>query len=400
MKIALVTREFFPLTGGLQVLAAQLGRELKKHGHDFLVITRFTRTRLDLRNHLVRSQLDETLEVGGVKVQVVGHSRSFGVVVDVLYKTLFKEGMEGFLIQPFAQTYQNKIGKAVETFDVVHFLGQGLELLGFAAASSARNLGKPFVVEPCVHPGQWGDHPVDLKLYRQADALIAHSHFERRFLESKGIDPRKITVLHGFEDRTDGDGARFRKKHNIPNFMVLFLGRRSKDKGYPVVVQAFVDFLKRHQADAVLVVAGPTDEERIQAPAPYAERILELGKLDEDEKHDALAACDVLCVPSEGESFGIVYMEAWRYKKPIIARRIPVLEEINGDSPGGVLVENSPAVAANVSEALSLLFQNERLRRDLGERGFHIASRFVWENVVAGYLEVYQQARAWKDERP
>lgn len=32
MKITLVTREFFPLTGGLQALAAQLGQELQKKG--------------------------------------------------------------------------------------------------------------------------------------------------------------------------------------------------------------------------------------------------------------------------------------------------------------------------------------------------------------------------------
>ncbi|OYT69778.1 MAG: hypothetical protein CFK52_12950 [Chloracidobacterium sp. CP2_5A] len=396
MNITLVTREFLPLTGGLQVLAAQLGRHLKKRGHDFEVVTRFTRRRLDLRLHLVKSQAEETLEVGGVKTHVVGHRRSLGLAMDVFYKTLFKPGIDDFPIRLFAYAYQNKISNLTERFDVIHFLGQGLELLGFAALASARRQGKPFIVEPCVHPGQWGDHPIDLKLYRQADALIAHSRFEKRFLESQGVDPEKIAILHGFEDRADGDGARFRKKHNITNFMALFLGRRSKDKGYPVVTEAFLSFLKRDNPDAKLVIAGPPDGERIQAPEPYASRILELGQLEESEKHDALAACDVLCVPSEGESFGIVYMEAWRYKKPIIARKIPVLEEINGSRPGGILVENDSAVTENISDALSRLFRDQRLRRELGERGFQISSEFVWENVVERYLEVYRDARSRK----
>ncbi len=394
MKITLITREFLPLTGGLQVLAAQLGHALRQRGHDFDIITRFTQARLDLRNHLVKSQQDETFDSGGIQTHVIGHNRSLGVALDVFYKTLFKPGMEGLIIRLFTDAYQGKINRWAAQSDVIHFLGQGLEMLGFAALSSARSLGKPLIVEPCVHPGQWGDHAVDLKLYRQADALIAHSQFEKRFLESKGLPPEKIEVLHGFEDRTDGDGARFRSKHKIEGFMVLFLGRRSKDKGYPVVVAAFLEFLKRHPGQATLVIAGPTDAEQMPVSPSQAGYIRELGKLEESEKHDALAACDVLCVPSEGESFGIVYMEAWRYKKPIIARKIPVLEEINGDYPGGILVENDREVVNGVAEALSRLFQDAQLRRELGERGFGKASQFVWSNVIEGYLATYRKACA------
>lgn len=95
---------------------------------------------------------------------------------------------------------------------------------------------------------------------------------------------------------------------------MLFLGRRSQDKGYPIAVKAFLDALKDHP-DARLVVIGPPDDYQIQVPSPYQNYVIELGLVEECEKHDALAACDVLCVPSAGESFGMVYMEAWRYKK-------------------------------------------------------------------------------------
>ncbi|MFQ3580724.1 MAG: glycosyltransferase family 4 protein [Chloracidobacterium sp.] len=394
MKITLVTREFFPLTGGLQVLAAQLGHELKKRHHEFEVITRFTQQRHPLENHLVSSEREQTIESARIQTHVVGHGQLSGWLLKSSYKLLFRERTATIPIRLFEFLYREKITEKIKASDVVHFLGQGLELLGFAGLKSATTLRKPFIVEPCVHPGQWGDQAVDLRLYHQADALIAHTNFEKDFLISRGIPSPKIHVIHGFEDRTDGNGSRFRKKHDVQGFMVLFLGRRSKDKGYPVAVEAFLNFLKHHP-DATLVVIGPADMPQVHVPLPHASRIIEVGHVGEDDKHDALAACDVLCVPSEGESFGIVYMEAWRYKKPIIARKLPVLEEINGDDPGGILVDHTgdqAKTAENVAEALCRLAQNQSLRSKLGERGFQISSRFVWEQVIERYIEVYQTA--------
>ncbi len=392
MKITLVTREFFPLTGGLQALAAQLGQELQKKGCDFEIVTRFTNERKALERHLTESEKDQVNERKSIRTHIIGHSYFSSLLLRCTYPLLFRETAYRLPVFIFSQTYEEKIARIITDTDVVHFLGQGLELLGFAALSAARKLGKPFIVEPCVHPGQWGDHFVDLRLYRQADALIAHTRFEKQFLEGQGIASQKIHVLHGFEDRTDGDGLRFRNKHNITGKMVLFLGRRSKDKGYPVAVKAFLNILKDHP-DARLVVIGPPDDRSVRIPSQYGECVIELGLVEEGEKHDALAACDVLCVPSAGESFGMVYMEAWRYKKPVIARKIPVLEELNGHHPGGILVENHPEdekVAENVSGALSMLLRDRQLCQKLGERGFHIASHFTWENVIERYIRLYQ----------
>ena len=62
---------------------------------------------------------------------------------------------------------------------------------------------------------------------------------------------------------------------------------------------------------------------------------LNLDDVSEDEKQDALSACDVLCVPSEGESFGMVYFEAWAYEKPVVALDLPALRDSLGGSSGG-----------------------------------------------------------------
>jgi len=74
MKITLVTREFFPLTGGLQALAAQLGQELQKKGCDFEIVTRFTNERKALERHLTESEKDQVTERKSIRTHIIGHS--------------------------------------------------------------------------------------------------------------------------------------------------------------------------------------------------------------------------------------------------------------------------------------------------------------------------------------
>ncbi len=51
------------------------------------------------------------------------------------------------------------------------------------------------------------------------------------------------------------------------------------------------------------------------------------------------AACDVLALPSVGEAFGIVYLEAWAYRKPVIAAAIESAASLIDDGVDGFLVD-------------------------------------------------------------
>ena len=314
---------FKPGTGGLQSHAEHLARHLIARGHEVTVITKaFTKVpeRLEF---LYFAENPDAGEVGGVPVRAVNYSLALRTLHWFIAKAKDKVGFNELALSLYRG--QAKIGNEnlYRGFDIIHHVGQATALLGFAAADGARKWRTPFVVQPTCHPYQIGDAPLDLKLYRLADRALVHTQYEaahlRPLLGSMPID----VVGNGIEDRTDGLGERFRDQHGIRGPMILYIGRRDADKGYGHVTQAF-RLVKQMQPDATLVCMGPAGGlEKVEEPG-----ILNFEFVDEQTKHDALAACDCLCVPSEGESFGLVYMEAGRYAKPVIASRLPVLEEL------------------------------------------------------------------------
>ena len=134
--------------------------------------------------------------------------------------------------------------------------------------------------------------------------------------------------------------------------------------------------------------------EKVEEPG-----ILNFEFVDELTKHDALAACDCLCVPSEGESFGLVYMEAGRYSKPVIARRLPVLEELLEDGKAGLLVgRGNPAKNENrlepeeLSDQILNLIQNPRLAAQIGSECRRVSGEFIWSKIVEKFEHAYSRS--------
>jgi len=139
---------------------------------------------------------------------------------------------------------------------------------------------------------------------------------------------------------------------------------------------------------------GPPDQEN--NPVKTCGSFVNLDYVTEDDKHDALAACMMLCVPSEGESFGLVYMEAGRYSKPVVARALPVLQELLLQGKAGLLLGSADQVTHQVeitptmlSDALISLIHDNETMRSLGKRCHEVSSSFVWNVVVRRFENAY-----------
>ncbi|MDX3382457.1 glycosyltransferase family 4 protein [Streptomyces niveiscabiei] len=276
----------------------------------------------------------------------------------------------------------------VHAIDAFHpqDIAAGLEL--------ARAWDAPFVVTPATAPDVWPDRETVLDGCRRADAVFALSTAEHDMLCHAGVDTSRLHII-GQGPHLPGtpDPVRFRRHHGIEGPIVLFLGRKTRSKGYVMLLEATRHVWAEHP-DATFVFMGSRwDEDCAQRFAEHADpRVIELGLADEDAKHSALAACDLLCVPSTVDLFPLVYVEAWACRKPVIASTFLGSEEVVAHGRDGLLVR--PTVRS-VAEAVGRLLADPAERCAMGQHGYDKVRRDLgWDAVTERVHTVYRRLTA------
>jgi glycosyltransferase involved in cell wall biosynthesis len=97
---------------------------------------------------------------------------------------------------------------------------------------------------------------------------------------------------------------------------------------------------------------------------------------------------DMVCVPSRNEPFGIVILEAWSARKPVVATRNGGPAEFIRNEDTGVTVA---ADHASIGEGVDAVLSDRTYGRRLGRNGRREAeSHFAWDVIAAQTEEVYQ----------
>src|SRR4029453_16691645 len=108
-------------------------------------------------------------------------------------------------------------------------------------------------------------------------------------------------VGNGIEARADGDAQRFRTRFGVAGPLILFIGRKDRQKGYLLLLDAF-KILRRPRSNISLVCMGPAGASLVCSESTTSQQemegVIDLDFASEELKHDALAACTCLCVPS------------------------------------------------------------------------------------------------------
>jgi glycosyltransferase involved in cell wall biosynthesis len=386
---------FKPGTGGLRALAEQLSRSLLQRGHEVTVVARAYSFVPEFRDYLFANEAMGDISLDGVRVRALQLSKKWRPVQWLLSKLVARQTLAPLGVRLYEMQAKHAAQQAYNDADIIHHIGQATALIGFAAERAARLRRIPFLVQPTCHPFQAGDAPLDHRLFRRADRLLVYSQFEADHFRSLAYRVPIDVVGSGIEDRADGNAERFRQKTGISGHIILYIGRKDPDKGYPLVIEAF-HRLRSRMPDINLVCMGPPGTESMRGTEIG---LLDLGFVSEQTKHDALAACTCLCVPSVGESFGLVYMEAGRYSKPVVARRLPVLEELLENGRAGLLIgtqntkENAVDLTADelAARLYQLLNSPEECVR-LGENCRRVSEKFVWPEVVKRFEAAYRSA--------
>ncbi|HEX4498311.1 MAG TPA: glycosyltransferase family 4 protein [Thermoanaerobaculia bacterium] len=150
----------------------------------------------------------------------------------------------------------------------------------------------------------------------------------------------------------------------------LIVGRmdaRERYKGHDQLLEAL-----RGIPEARLVVAGDGDDRaRLEAKAAglgMSDRVAFTGFASEATLAELYRRCAAFAMPSRGEGFGLVYLEAMRAGKPVLAARGSAAEEIVVEGRTGLLVD--PDDREELRGALCRLLDHPGETRRMGEAGF------------------------------
>lgn len=195
-----------------------------------------------------------------------------------------------------------------------------------------------------------------------------------------------IVVGVGSDVPARSDGVRFRRKYKITTPFAIYVGRIDENKG----CRELFDFFQRYAAtfplglDLVLIGSAIM-------PIPEHPRIHHLGFLSDEDKFDAMAASDLLIMPSFFESLSMVALEAWALGKPVLANgRCDVLQGQCVRSGAGLYYERYEEFA----ETLFSLESNGPLHARLGRNGRdYFARNYDWPVIEGKYLEMFEQLK-------
>jgi glycosyltransferase involved in cell wall biosynthesis len=283
--------------------------------------------------------------------------------------------------------------------NVVHAIDLSHHELVRLGCSLANRSGAVFALTPASAPEVWDDPAAGVDLCRTADVVFALTAREAERLTAAGADPSRIVVV-GQGPRLEGlpDPAGFMNRRSLAAPLVLFLGRKMRSKGYRELLEATPAVWQAMPETSFAFAGPPVAPEWERDLAEHADpRLVDLGILDEKEKHSALTACDLVCLPTTTDVFPLVLAEALHCGKPVVCGRFAGVEEVVRDDVDGIVVESR---ANAIAGALLRLLGDEPLRATMGRNGRGRAVReMTWaavaEKVVDGYRRVTPRIGTW-----
>jgi glycosyltransferase involved in cell wall biosynthesis len=212
---------------------------------------------------------------------------------------------------------------------------------------------------------------------QHVDQFVSPSRFTARMHAERGFS-QPVAHLPYFIDRVDDEWkSPAPRPQERPYF--LFVGRLEKIKG----LQTLIDLWEK-VPDSDLLVAGTGEYEkvlRIQATANP--RIKFLGALSQRDLGALYFHALACIVPSlTYETFGIIMVEAFARKTPVIVRDLGALPEVINDSQGGFVYRNDEELLA----AIDRLATSPALRCELGQRGY---SAFIQRWSREAHMDLY-----------
>ena len=184
-----------------------------------------------------------------------------------------------------------------------------------------------------------------------------------------------------------------KKRFGIRDEFLLFVGTVEPRKNLATLLKAFEAVLQRRERPLQLVLAGRKgwlvdDLFDSLKRSPAAGQIIMTGYLSDRDLCALYSSCAAFLYPSFYEGFGLPPLEAMACGAPVIASRIPSIEEVTGSAAQLFTPDNAAELSSTVLELLS----SDLMRKTLSAAGTKRAAEFSWASTARATRSIYAEA--------
>jgi len=261
---------------------------------------------------------------------------------------------------------------------------------------------------------------------KRADKIIAVSEFTKNEiikyyfksplipLFQRGKLKEKVDVVYNATslritnsyETTNKLREKIRKKYNLPERFILYMGTLQPRKNIPMLIKAYAK-IKNKIPGIKLVIAGNRDAHNFDGeinevmkqsaltpnPSPKGRGRIEAdiifpGFIEEKDKMILIGMARLFVFPSLYEGFGIPILEAMSQNVPVAASDIPSLSEVGGNA----YIKFNPRDLDEVAEKLYTACADKDLRKKLINLGQSRVKFFSWEKAAEKMLKAYKEA--------
>ncbi len=221
-----------------------------------------------------------------------------------------------------------------------------------------------------------------------------------------GISPEEnhVTVIpHGIIPVPDEKIRPFDLGRTDDTLTVLYVGRLEKRKGVLDLFEAIPLVVDRIPSAEFIIVGSDNSQNDgfrrrtgMNYPSYFAEcypsfvsKVLFTGRVSDQELETYYQSSDLFVAPSLYESFGLVYLEAMNYAKPVIGGRAGGVPEVIEDGVTGLLSE--PGDSGSLAEAIVKLLISPVQLYEMGIAGRdRLLERFTYLQMAKRFAQAYR----------
>ena len=385
MKLAVVVQRYgADISGGAEYHARLIAERLARYA-EVQVLTTCAQDYITWRNELQPGQSTVNgIAVRRFPVARPRNTRDFGVrsqwvfghehsMADEL-KWLRSEG-------PYSPALVSHLAKARNDFDFFVFFSYRY----YHAFHGARAVPEKAVLVPTAERDAAAGLAIFPPLFRGVRAMMYNSPEERALIEA--VSHRQgasVVVGVGSEVPERPEPARFRRAHNVTRPFAVYIGRIDENKGCREMLSHFAQYAETYPKGLDLILIGSKHMD-----LPEQARVRHLGFLPDRDKFDALAAADVLLMPSRYESLSMVVLEAWALGKPVLVNaECDVLHGQCLRSRAGLFYRD----AQEFCEALYMLDGTGPAGAILGRQGRdYFRQHYAWPVIERKYRDMFDR---------